>query len=111
MCAILSERIRDLLAPKSKAQKDGKGLKVREDPETGPYVDGLLCCAVSNYKELEKLMDIGTKTRTVAATNMNSQSSRSHAVLTLLFTTTTHDEMTSLSTKQTSKIQLVDLAG
>lgn len=111
---IYSERIRDLLAPTSKkenAATSTKGLKVREDPETGPYVDGLLTCAVGNFKELKKLMTIGNKTRTVAATNMNAQSSRSHAVMSVKFTTTTFDEMTSLSSNQTSKIQLVDLAG
>eukprot|EP00466_Bigelowiella_natans_P012990 jgi/Bigna1/57576/fgenesh1_pm.20_\ len=105
---IYSERIRDLLSPNANKKK---GLKVREDPETGPYVDGLLTCAVSSFEELEKLMVIGNKTRTVAATKMNAQSSRSHAVLTITFIATREDDVTNLSTSQTSKIQLVDLAG
>ena len=33
-------------------------------------------------------MDEGNKSRTVASTNMNSESSRSHAVFSMLFTTT-----------------------
>lgn len=48
---------------------------------------------------------------TVAATNMNETSSRSHAVFTIFFTQRRHDEMTDLTTEKVSKISLVDLAG
>lgn len=49
--------------------------------------------------------------RTVAATNMNETSSRSHAVFTIFFTQQKHDAMTDLITEKVSKISLVDLAG
>lgn len=49
--------------------------------------------------------------RTVAATNMNETSSRSHAVFTIFFTQQRFDKMTELSTEKVSKISLVDLAG
>lgn len=49
--------------------------------------------------------------RTVAATNMNETSSRSHAVFTIFFTQRRHDLMTNLTTEKVSKISLVDLAG
>lgn len=49
--------------------------------------------------------------RTVAATNMNETSSRSHAVFTIFFTQKRIDKMTSLETEKVSKISLVDLAG
>ncbi|KAM4678130.1 kinesin-like protein KIF1C isoform 2-T2 [Discoglossus pictus] len=49
--------------------------------------------------------------KTVAATNMNETSSRSHAVFTIVFTQKRHDEMTNLDTEKVSKISLVDLAG
>uniref|UniRef100_K7FAY6 Kinesin family member 1C n=1 Tax=Pelodiscus sinensis TaxID=13735 RepID=K7FAY6_PELSI len=49
--------------------------------------------------------------RTVAATNMNETSSRSHAVFTIVFTQRRHDELTDLDTEKVSKISLVDLAG
>lgn len=48
---------------------------------------------------------------TVAATNMNETSSRSHAVFTIFFTQKRQDRMTSLETEKVSKISLVDLAG
>lgn len=49
--------------------------------------------------------------RTVAATNMNETSSRSHAVFTIFFTQRRVDKMTGLETEKVSKISLVDLAG
>ena len=49
--------------------------------------------------------------RTVAATNMNETSSRSHAVFTIFFTQQRMDKITELSTEKVSKISLVDLAG
>ena len=56
-------------------------------------------------------MDEGNKARTVAATNMNETSSRSHAVFTLLLTMKRHDVDTGLDTEKVSRISLVDLAG
>lgn len=49
--------------------------------------------------------------RTVAATNMNETSSRSHAVFTIFFTQQRHDALTDLVAEKVSKISLVDLAG
>ena len=110
---IYAERIRDLLNPiKQRGPKRGiHGLRVREHPETGPYVEDLTQCAVTNFEELETLMMVGNKERTVAATNMNSESSRSHAVFTVVFTQTRYDDVTDMSTDRVSKVRLVDLAG
>jgi kinesin family protein 1 len=80
---IYNEMVFDLLNPSS-AKKGG--LKVRNHPKTGPYVDNLSRLAVNVYPEIEELMDEGSKSRTVASTNMNAQSSRSHAVFTILLT-------------------------
>ena len=41
-----------------------------------------------SIQEIDDLMVEGNKSRTVAATNMNSESSRSHAVFTILITFT-----------------------
>ena len=49
--------------------------------------------------------------RTVASTNMNETSSRSHAVFTIVFTQKRHDVETNMSTEKVSKVSLVDLAG
>ena len=42
----------------------------------------------------------GNKSRTVAATNMNSESSRSHAVFTIKLTQTLHDKASGVSLLQ-----------
>ncbi|XP_028596527.1 kinesin-like protein KIF1B isoform X7 [Podarcis muralis] len=103
---IYCERVRDLLNPKNKGN-----LRVREHPLLGPYVEDLSKLAVTSYTDIADLMDAGNKARTVAATNMNETSSRSHAVFTIVFTQKKHDLETDLSTEKVSKISLVDLAG
>ncbi|XP_062822087.1 kinesin-like protein KIF1B isoform X2 [Anolis carolinensis] len=103
---IYCERVRDLLNPKNKGN-----LRVREHPLLGPYVEDLSKLAVTSYTDIADLMDAGNKARTVAATNMNETSSRSHAVFTIVFTQKKHDPETDLSTEKVSKISLVDLAG
>lgn len=103
---IYCERVRDLLNPKSKG-----ALRVREHPIMGPYVEDLSKLAVTSYDDIRDLMDAGNKARTVAATNMNETSSRSHAVFTIVFTQHRRDQMTNLDTEKVSKVSLVDLAG
>ena len=101
---IYCERVRDLLNPSSA----NKHLRVREHPIMGPYVEGLSKVAVRNYADVSQIMDDGNKTRTVAATNMNATSSRSHAVFSLIFSQKTPGNK---SSNKVSKISLVDLAG
>uniref|UniRef100_A0A3Q3S0E2 Kinesin family member 1C n=1 Tax=Mastacembelus armatus TaxID=205130 RepID=A0A3Q3S0E2_9TELE len=103
---IYCERVRDLLNPMSQGT-----LRVREHPILGPYVEDLSKLAVTGFPDIRDLMDVGNKARTVAATNMNETSSRSHAVFTIVFTQKRRDQMTSLDTEKVSKISLVDLAG
>ncbi|KAK3867494.1 hypothetical protein Pcinc_027049 [Petrolisthes cinctipes] len=103
---IYCERVRDLLNPKNKGN-----LRVREHPLLGPYVEDLAKLAVTTYEDIQNLIDEGNKARTVAATNMNETSSRSHAVFTIVLTQRRNDTTTKLSTERCSKISLVDLAG
>ncbi|XP_072429118.1 kinesin-like protein KIF1A isoform X8 [Chiloscyllium punctatum] len=102
---IYCERVRDLLNPKTKGN-----LRVREHPILGPYVEDLSKLAVTSYNDISDLMDSGNKARTVAATNMNETSSRSHAVFNIIFTQKAHDTPET-SSEKVSKISLVDLAG
>lgn len=103
---IYCERVRDLLNP-----KNNSNLRVREHPLLGPYVEDLSKLAVTTYEDIHDLIDEGNKARTVAATNMNETSSRSHAVFTIFFTQRRQDAMTDLVAEKVSKISLVDLAG
>uniref|UniRef100_A0A4W6CLB8 Kinesin family member 13B n=1 Tax=Lates calcarifer TaxID=8187 RepID=A0A4W6CLB8_LATCA len=104
---IYNEKVRDLLDPKGSRQ----ALRVREHKVLGPYVDGLSRLAVASYKDIESLMSEGNKSRTVAATNMNEESSRSHAVFNIILTHTLMDLQSGTSGEKVSKLSLVDLAG
>lgn len=100
---IYNENVFDLLNPGSSKS----GLKVRNHPTTGPYVEDLSRLAVTTYPQIEQLMDEGSKARTVASTNMNATSSRSHAVFTIVLTIV----KASTGRSMVSKIHMVDLAG
>ncbi|XP_024911473.1 kinesin-like protein KIF13B isoform X3 [Cynoglossus semilaevis] len=104
---IYNEKVRDLLDPKGGRQT----LRVREHKVLGPYVDGLSRLAVACYKDIESLMSEGNKSRTVAATNMNEESSRSHAVFNIILTHTLKDLKSGTSGEKVSRLSLVDLAG
>lgn len=129
---IYNEKVHDLLNPKPNKQS----LKVREHNVLGPYVDGLSQLAVTSYQvtakysqkywkitqksfltlpcnsqDIDNLMTEGNKSRTVAATNMNSESSRSHAVFSVILTQTLTDLRSGVSGEKVSRMSLVDLAG
>ncbi|RWS24427.1 hypothetical protein B4U80_08563, partial [Leptotrombidium deliense] len=104
---IYNEKVHDLLDPRGVKQN----LRVREHNILGPYVDGLSTLAVSSFEEIDNLMAEGNKPRTVAATNMNSESSRSHAVFTITLTCSVSDPDAGVSGEKVSKMSLVDLAG
>ncbi|XP_032591279.1 kinesin-like protein KIF13A isoform X2 [Drosophila grimshawi] len=104
---IYNEKVHDLLDPKPNKQS----LKVREHNVLGPYVDGLSQLAVASYQDIDNLMTEGNKSRTVAATNMNAESSRSHAVFSVVLTQILTDQTTGVSGEKVSRMSLVDLAG
>ena len=104
---IYMEKIRDLFNPKQEVPS----LKVRESPKLGIYVEGLKKMEVTSYADVERLMELGNNLRTVAQTNMNAVSSRSHSVLTILLTQTRVNRETMTASDMTSKINLIDLAG
>nr|CAD7590077.1 unnamed protein product [Timema genevievae] len=104
---IYNEKVHDLLDPKANKQS----LKVREHNVLGPYVDGLSRLAVTAFQDIDNLMAEGNKSRTVAATNMNSESSRSHAVFSVVLTQTLTDTKSGVSGEKVSHMSLVDLAG
>lgn len=109
---IYNERVYDLLSPNDNNMtgEDDKGLPVREDVSKGVYVEGLYEGEVSNTIDAMDILRCGMANRSVAATNMNRVSSRSHAV----FVLSVRSEILSsngMSTVRLSKFTLVDLAG
>eukprot|EP00937_MAST-01D_sp_MAST-1D-sp2_P001787 g1787.t1 len=108
---IYNEHIRDLLNPKS---ADAAGLKVRELKGTGVFVQGLHRSTVRTYADISSLVEEGNHHRTVAATNMNAVSSRSHSILTIQLFVAEAGEGGGAGDKKRerkSAINLCDLAG
>jgi hypothetical protein len=103
---IYAESVRDLLSKTPKL-----GLKVREHPVIGPYVENLTQILVEDFDGIKKLIIQGNKERITASTAMNNQSSRSHAILTVYFTQIILDPSIGKPRQVVSKINLVDLAG
>ncbi|XP_066514183.1 kinesin-like protein KIF28P [Hoplias malabaricus] len=104
MLEIYNEQVIDLL---SRGGRSPRALKVREDQQTGFYVEGLRKVPSDSAAQVEQLMEQGTRTRTTASTHMNSNSSRSHMLIILQLKQIFSKECI---TKQ-SNINLVDLAG
>ena len=117
---IYMERIRDLLNPAS-AGKLG-GLRVREHPKLGAYVEDLSKTVCTSTAQMEELMQQGNSVRAVGATRMNAESSRSHAIFTITLTQQSVTEEAAADapgrpraptrvSEKVSKCNLVDLAG
>ncbi|XP_031732553.1 uncharacterized protein kif16bb isoform X2 [Anarrhichthys ocellatus] len=104
---IHNERVQDLLKKRT-TPSDG-GLRVREHPRDGTYVENLSKLLVHNHSDMEDLINLGNANRTTASTGMNELSSRSHAIFTIGFTQAWFDA--ELPRETLSKIHLVDLAG
>eukprot|EP01118_Nematostelium_gracile_P001054 TRINITY_DN11048_c0_g1_i1.p1 TRINITY_DN11048_c0_g1~~TRINITY_DN11048_c0_g1_i1.p1 ORF type:complete len:238 (+),score=41.91 TRINITY_DN11048_c0_g1_i1:491-1204(+) len=77
--------------------------QIREDKIKGVYVTGLTELEVTTSEQMRNVLKVGSTYRTVAATEMNASSSRSHAI----FTITIHEG----TINSTAKFHFVDLAG
>jgi len=77
---IYNENLRDLLCH---GLEDQQELKIRDSPKLGVYVSGMKEVPCESIEQVQKAIDYGQKKRIVAATQMNSCSSRSHTVFTL----------------------------
>ncbi|CEP21674.1 unnamed protein product [Cyberlindnera jadinii] len=104
---IYNEQVRDLL----KTHEVNSQLRVREDPVTGPYIEGLQSFPIQVVDDFVNYMKIGNKNRTTGATKMNDKSSRSHAVFTVSIRITEFDSNEYLVRETNSCLRLVDLAG
>ena len=101
---LYNEEVRDLLA-KNHQQK----LDIREDPETGFYVQDLSHWVVKAPKDMIELMLRGRELKVIKGHNMNERSSRSHCIFTIIVENSTKDETGEHIKK--GKLNLVDLAG
>ena len=113
---LYQESIIDLLAkndPKeTKNDKNDKAneLKIKEDPKKGMFVQGITEIEVKNAKEAKDLILTGLKSRHVAATEMNAESSRSHLLFSI-YVTTSFINPRGGAVSKSSRLHLIDLAG
>ncbi|XP_019729247.1 kinesin-1 heavy chain-like isoform X1 [Hippocampus comes] len=98
---IYLDKIKDLL------DVTKTNLSVHEDKNRVPYVKGCTERFVCSPDEVMDAIDEGKNNRSVAVTNMNEHSSRSHSI----FQINIKQEHTQTEQKLTSKLYLVDLAG
>jgi len=102
---IYNEEVRDLLGVDTTAK-----LSLKEDPGRGVFVKDLSEEVVRDVVSINTVMDKGFNNRTVGATLMNSGSSRSHSIFTVIIeaSETGADGKDRL---RAGKLNLVDLAG
>ena len=105
---IYNENVRDLLA-----KDQSKTCALKETPEKGVYVHGLTTFVVKSAEEMRKVLEVGKKNRSVGATLMNADSSRSHSIFTVTVETseTTPGARDDEARIRVGKLNLVDLAG
>ena len=104
---IYNENVIDLL----NNENDNISLMIIEDPSKGVYVPNLKEFKINNTNDLKKLISQGNKRRTMAPTNQNKFSSRSHAILQLSLKRKTFNENKNNFDIFFSKFLIVDLAG
>ena len=122
---IYNERIYDLLESSSSVDAEsasssfssskvsddrGESLSIREHKVRGIFVEGLTEVSVATAADAFALMLSGTKNRTVAATLMNRESSRSHSVFTLVIEATERASA-GVTKSRLARFNLIDLAG
>ncbi|XP_039268613.2 kinesin-like protein KIF22 [Styela clava] len=99
---IYQEKVYDLL------KKENKDLNIRQDQEGNIFVPGITQQNITNFETFERLFIPASENRRVAATKLNTRSSRSHSILQI--------QMKSWNTSkpnhhQIAKLYLIDLAG
>ena len=104
---IYNENVIDLL----NNENENISLMIIEDPNKGVYVHNVKEFIINNTNELKKLICQGNKRRTMAPTNQNKFSSRSHAILQLSLKRKTYNEKNNNFDIYYSKFLIVDLAG
>merc|ERR1712166_690205 len=100
LAEVYNENVYDLLSAKRVVRKIKQGV-------SGVYADGLIERGVAVIEDVQRILKDGDRNRSVAATSMNTDSSRSHLIFTIKVTA-----LNTISGVTTNgKLTLVDLAG
>ena len=109
---IYNEVIYDLLSDNGSTQ-----LRMREDINKGVFLEGITESVCGSFYEAQRVITTGLKRRHVGSTHANSESSRSHSVVTVHFESRLEEGGLGAagsrgpSSFQYSKFNFVDLAG
>eukprot|EP01063_Lacrimia_lanifica_P030148 TRINITY_DN4745_c0_g1_i1.p1 TRINITY_DN4745_c0_g1~~TRINITY_DN4745_c0_g1_i1.p1 ORF type:complete len:2368 (+),score=763.88 TRINITY_DN4745_c0_g1_i1:89-7192(+) len=106
---IYLEQVYDLLS--SRKHSHNVGLKVRQHPTEGVFVEGLTKVPVLTLDAVMDIIAQGNDVRHTGSTKMNARSSRSHALLMLHLTQLELSPNGDSSNTREAKVNLVDLAG
>jgi len=104
---IYNEQVRDLLVAPAEARERKYEVKLGKDGQ--PHVAGLEHAPIdpTDAEAIEQLMETANRNRSIAKTDMNEHSSRSHSVFTLHI----HASNERMGADFDGKLHLVDLAG
>ena len=102
---IYNEEIHDLIGEDVRVKLD-----LKESSDKGIFIKNLSMHIVKSVAEIEKLMTLGFKNRSVGETAMNKDSSRSHSLFTIYVETSEVDPKGNPRITL-GKLNLVDLAG
>lgn len=107
MMELYRDDLVDLLAPRGRKGQGPPALEVKKDHRGNVIVEGVTERVTPTLADLERAIADGGDRRHVAATSMNSESSRSHLIFSIIVETVNE------STKQVGfgKITMCDLAG
>ena len=105
---IYNETVADLLSDPDTHTAEPK---IREHDKRGVFVEGLTEETVSSAEETYELFTRGSHNRHVGMTEMNRESSRSHAVFTVSLESRRRPYPGAALQKRSALLHLVDLAG
>ncbi|KAK3566776.1 hypothetical protein QTP86_004530 [Hemibagrus guttatus] len=104
---IYNEQVYDLLQPAlSNRSKRRAALRLCEDSAGNSYVRDLRWVNIQSAEEASKVLRVGNKNRSAAATKMNQSSSRSHSIFTIKLMRIDGSDVQGIS-----ELSLCDLAG
>ncbi|CAM9112685.1 unnamed protein product [Laminaria digitata] len=107
MLEVYNESVKDLFVEPGRPSTSVNKHDIRLDKRGKVYVEGLVECVVETLEEVEELVILGGRNRTVGNNNVNEHSSRSHLVLQVQIVST---DLTT-GYVQHGRLNLIDLAG
>ncbi|XP_024397614.1 kinesin-like protein KIN-14I isoform X2 [Physcomitrium patens] len=105
MLEIYQDSLIDLLLPKSAAKP--RKLEIKKDSKGMVVVENATLLPIASHDELQAIVHKGLERRHVSGTHMNSESSRSHLILSVIVESTNRQSQVLVK----GKLSFVDLAG